>query len=41
MKNLGIGLKNMKERAEKINSHLSITTQLGVGTQIQCSFKIK
>ncbi|MEN9981304.1 MAG: hypothetical protein RL542_1091, partial [Bacteroidota bacterium] len=36
----GIGLKNMKERAEKVNSNLSITTQLGEGTQIQCSFTI-
>ena len=36
----GIGLRNMKERAEKVNSNLTITTQLGVGTQIQCSFKI-
>ena len=36
----GIGLKNMKERAEKVKSNLSITTQLGEGTQIQCSFTI-
>jgi signal transduction histidine kinase len=40
IKSQGIGLKNMKERAEKVNAHLSITTQLGAGTKIQCSFKI-
>jgi signal transduction histidine kinase len=40
IKTHGIGLRNMKERAEKVHSNLIITTQLGVGTQIQCSFKI-
>ena len=40
IKSKGIGLKNMKERANKVHSNLSITSRLGEGTKIQCKIKI-
>lgn len=39
IKSQGIGLKH-ERKSRKVNAHLSITTQLGAGTKIQCSFKI-
>jgi signal transduction histidine kinase len=40
IKNEGIGLKNIKERANTLNSKLTFTSEFGKGTKIEIVFKI-